>query len=343
MSDCAQMTERTTEEGDGDDNDGEGRHEMAFAILFTCLPIDIEIKIEIENCMARLDGVHQRLLDEWRQESKRDLSQLEMVLKSAEMEVECRKLVAEWNKGPKNLGVIGVRLNRIKELMNNRNALRGLSHHTLLTIHRDVFEIDALYAILRSDLDSFREAIAALISFYNSYGSNEEWPNKWLMIGLDLMFLLATNQHTQFHMLLEQIDQDIQQKNPYIKTPVKLEQSLIEGAYHKIMLAEKNIPSPYYALFIRISMDTVRDEIASCMERAFIKISQRDAAQLLLFDDINEMISFAEKRGWKNSTYDRSVTYVFDHAQQTLVESRVDTKRIAKQAIHYAKQLEMIV
>ncbi|CAG9531936.1 unnamed protein product [Cercopithifilaria johnstoni] len=293
--------------------------------------------------MARLDSVHQRLLDEWRQESKRDLSQLEMVLKSAEMEVECRKLVVEWNKEPKNLGMIDTRLKRIKGLMNNRNALRGLSHQTLLMIHRDVFEIDALCAILKSDLDSFREAITTLISFYNCYGSSEEWPNKWLMIGLDLMFLSATNQHSQFHMLLEQIDQDIQQKNSYIKIPVALEQSLIEGAYHKIMLTEKNIPSPYYALFIRISMDTVRDEIASCMERAFIKISQRDAARLLLFNDVNEMMSFAEKRGWKSSMYGRGVMYVFDHAQETHVEPRIDTERIAKQAIYYAKQLEMIV
>lgn len=30
---------------------------------------------------------------------------------------------------------------------------------------------------------------------------NEEWPNKWLMIGLNLMYLLANNQHAQFHMV----------------------------------------------------------------------------------------------------------------------------------------------
>ncbi|KAM3723389.1 26S proteasome non-ATPase regulatory subunit [Dirofilaria immitis] len=293
--------------------------------------------------MAGLDTVHQRLVDEWRQESKRDLSQLEIVLKSAEMEVECRKLVAEWNKEPKNLRAIGNRLERIKALMNNRNALRGLSDQALLMIHRDVFEIDALCAILRSDLDSFREAITVLISFYNCYGSSEEWPNKWLMIGLDLMFLLATNQHNQFHMLLEQIDQDTQQKNPYIKIPVKLEQSLIEGAYDKIMLTEKNIPSPYYALFIRISMDTVRDEIALCLERAFLKISQQDAARLLLFNDVNEMTSFAEKRDWKSNMCSCGVMYVFDHAHQTCSEPQIDTKRIIKQAIFYAKQLEMIV
>lgn len=43
------------------------------------------LRLEIADRMARLDIVHQRLLDEWRQESKRDLSQLEMVLKSAEV------------------------------------------------------------------------------------------------------------------------------------------------------------------------------------------------------------------------------------------------------------------
>uniref|UniRef100_A0A915PKT4 CSN8/PSMD8/EIF3K domain-containing protein n=1 Tax=Setaria digitata TaxID=48799 RepID=A0A915PKT4_9BILA len=245
--------------------------------------------------MASLDTVHQRLLDEWREESKRDLSQLEMILKSAEMEVECRKLVTEWNKEPKNLVAIGSKLERIKELMNNKNALSGLSHQALLMIHQNVLEIDALYAILRCDLDSFHEAISVLINFYNSYGSSENWSNKWLMVGLNLMYLLATNQHVQFHMLLEQISQDIQQNNPYINTPVKLEQSLIEGAYHKIILTEKNIPSPYYELFMRISMDTVRDEIASCMERAFIKISQCDAARLLLFNDISEMMPLAVK------------------------------------------------
>ncbi|VDN22337.1 unnamed protein product [Gongylonema pulchrum] len=342
--------------------------------------------------MGSLDTVHRQLLDEWRQESKRDLSEIAMILKSAkegekrkctrnesdetneqssQMEAEHRRLMAEWNKQSKDLGAIGTALKQLKDLMNNADALRG-----------DVYEIEVLSAILNSDLEAFHEAISVLISFYQSYSLNKEWPNKWLMIGLNLMYLLATKQHAQFHMVcffpafshcaitknsftcllivyaddngdndycsgdnavyvlhiyfceneyfknifqfLEQIDQDVQQNNPYIWTPVKLEQSLMEGAYNKLMLTEKNIPSPYYAPFIRIAMDSVRDEIASCMECSFVKVSQEDAAQLLLFNDVHEVIPFAEKIAAEQRQF-------------------LDTKRTTKQAIFYAKQLEMIV
>lgn len=32
----------------------------------------------------------------------------------------------------------------------------------------------------------------------------------------------------------------------------------MEGAYNKVVLTEKNIPSPFYTVFIRIMMDAVR-------------------------------------------------------------------------------------
>uniref|UniRef100_A0A915PB72 non-specific serine/threonine protein kinase n=1 Tax=Setaria digitata TaxID=48799 RepID=A0A915PB72_9BILA len=224
------------------------------------------------------------------------------------MEAVHKKLLAEWNKEPKALVAVSVALKQIKEMMDNPETLRGLSSAALRTIHRDVYEIDALYAVLQSDLKAFREAISVVMNFYDCYRSNEESPNKFLMIGLNLMYLLTTNQHAQFHMLLEQIDQNIQQNNPYITTPVKLEQSLMEGVYNKVVLTEKNIPSPYYALFIRISMDTVRDEIASCIECSFKKVSQKDAAQLLLFNSVAEIIPFAKKRSWKSL----GNTYVFE-------------------------------
>lgn len=42
-------------------------------------------------------------------------------------------------------------------------------------------------------------------------------------------------------------------------------------------------------------MDIYRDEIASCIECSFKKVSQKDAAQLLLFNNVNEIIPFAKK------------------------------------------------
>ncbi|CAG9532121.1 unnamed protein product [Cercopithifilaria johnstoni] len=256
------------------------------------------------------------------------------------MEAVHKKLLAEWNKEPKTLSAVSSALKQVKEMMENPETLRGLSSAALHVIHRDVYEIDALYAVLQSDLKAFHEAISVVMNFYNCYRSSEESPNKFLMIGLNLMYFLTTNQHAQFHMLLEQIDQKVQQNNPYITTPVKLEQSLMEGVYNKVVLTEKNIPSSYYALFIRISMDTVRDEIASCIECSFKKVSQKDAAQLLLFNNVSEVIPFAKKRSWKSS----GNTYIFEQGLSGPIQKeQLDTKRIAKQTIFYAKQLEMIV
>ncbi|VDK80368.1 unnamed protein product [Litomosoides sigmodontis] len=256
------------------------------------------------------------------------------------MEAAHKKLLAEWNKEPKNLAGVGGAIKQIKEMMENPEILKGLSSAALYTIHRDVYEIDALRAVLQSDLKAFHEAISVVMNFYDCYKLNEESPNKFLMIGLNLMYFLTTNQHAQFHMLLEQIDQNVQQNNPYITIPVKLEQSLMEGVYNKIVLTEKNIPSPYYALFIRISMDTVRDEIASCIECSFKKVSQKDATQLLLFNSVSEVIPFAKKRSWKSS----GNTYIFEQGLSGPTQKeQLDTKRIAKQTIFYAKQLEMIV
>lgn len=133
----------------------------------------------------------------------------------------------------------------------------------------DYFEINALYNVLRGDMSAFEEAISDVHSFYLC--QRQESTNKYLMLGLHLMYLIAANKLSDFHMvilnwliftaffqLLEQIDQSVQQKNPYIMMPVKLEQSLMEGAYNKVILNEKAIPSPYYAPFIKILMDTVR-------------------------------------------------------------------------------------
>lgn len=260
------------------------------------------------------------------------------------MEIVHKKLIAEWNKDPKNLAAVNGALRQLKELVDSADALEGLSEAALHTIHRDVYEIDALLAVLQSDLKAFREAIGIVMNFYDCYSSSEESSNKYLMIGLNLMYLLATNQHAQFHMLLEQIDQNVQQNNPYISTPVKLEQSLMEGVYNKVILTEKNIPSPYYALFIHISMDTVRNEIASCIECSFKKVSQKDAAQLLLFNNVGEIVPFAKKRGWKSSGSGDKSTYFFEQSLSTPISrDQLDTKRIAKQTIFYAKQLEMIV
>uniref|UniRef100_A0A0N5AW61 26S proteasome non-ATPase regulatory subunit 8 n=1 Tax=Syphacia muris TaxID=451379 RepID=A0A0N5AW61_9BILA len=217
--------------------------------------------------MARLELVHKKLLDEWKKDERRNIQLIGEILKEAKL--------------------FSLTFDDI-----------FLKHYSIFILG-DVFEIDAMYALLCEDFERFNEAITVVLNFYNSYSSASQSSNKYLMVGLDLMYLLATNRLAEFHMLLEQIEQSVQETNPYITTPVYLEQSLMEGVYNKVVLTEGNIPSPFYSIFIRILMDTVRGEIASCIESAFKRLSVRDAAQMLFFSNTDDVIPFTKQRGWQ--------------------------------------------
>ncbi|VDO91501.1 unnamed protein product [Heligmosomoides polygyrus] len=201
----------------------------------------------------------------------------------------------------------------------------------------DYYEISALVSVLRNDMAAFGDAIPRVLSFYDQCPTAAE--NKYLMVGLNLMFLLASNRLSDFHMLLESVPQNIQSTNPYISTPVRLEQSLNEGAYNKVILTEKTIPSQFYSIFIRIMMDAVRSDIAVSIEKSFKLLSTRDAANMLLFSSDAQVDEFAKQRKWKSE----HGCFVFEAETGHTDKPTLDTTRIAKQTIFYAKQLEMIV
>ena len=53
----------------------------------------------------------------------------------------------------------------------------------------------------------------------------------------------------------------------YIKHPVSLEQYIMEGSYNKVLSLKGNVPAESYNFFFDILLNTVRDEIASCLEK----------------------------------------------------------------------------
>uniref|UniRef100_A0A7E4VUU9 CSN8_PSD8_EIF3K domain-containing protein n=1 Tax=Panagrellus redivivus TaxID=6233 RepID=A0A7E4VUU9_PANRE len=250
-----------------------------------------------------------------------------------------KALLTAFAKDSKNLGEIEKALVAVKNAL-SEPAASQLSPAALSTIHRDFFEISALFSILKKDIEGFEKAIIDVQSFY--LHEKADSTNKDLMTGLRLMFLLVKGRLNEFHMLIEQIPQSIQQSNPFIVAPVKFEQYLMEGAYNKVVLNEKTLPSPYYAMFIRILTDTVRGEIAACIEKSYKRILIKDAIQMLLYDNEAAALAFADARGWKRE----KDMFNFDNLNTSASgppKAHLDTTRIAKQAIYYAKQLEMIV
>ncbi|KAF8363692.1 rpn-12 [Pristionchus pacificus] len=261
--------------------------------------------------MSALVELHKKLVDEWAKDAKRDIANVEKILAD------------------------------IKTATIQPGAEQGLAPKALCTIHRDIYEISALSAALREDLAAFDDAIEQVMAYYASATSDSDHKN--LMIGLNLMYLVASNRLSEFHMLLEQVSQDVQRANPYIAVPVTIEQSLMEGAYNKVALSEKNIPSPYFVPFFRVMTDAIRAEIAACMSKSFKKVPVTDAVSLLIFKSPAEVVAYAKLRGWTLEANNSIIVLNASMQVDGQAKSALDPTRIAKQTIFYAKQLEMIV
>ncbi|NXP73615.1 PSMD8 ATPase, partial [Ramphastos sulfuratus] len=117
-------------------------------------------------------------------------------------------------------------------------------------------------------------------------------------------------------------------------------QYLMEGSYNKVFLAKGNIPAESYTFFIDILLDTIRDEIAGCIETAYERILFPEATRILFFSSAKKMTDYAKKRGW---VLGANNSYSFGRRQQKAEEATIPSTELAKQVIEYARQLEMIV
>lgn len=60
-------------------------------------------------------------------------------------------------------------------------------------------------------------------------------------------------------------------------------------------MAKGNVPAQNYNFFMDILLDTIRGEIAVCLERAYEKISLKDAARMLYLPSQEAVLEFAAK------------------------------------------------
>lgn len=148
----------------------------------------------------------------------------------------------------------------------------------------------------RGVADSFTSIF--LFQFATIWNENSNLPPsslKYNLIGLNLLCLLSQNRISDFHTALEQIEPEQLNNNPAIQHPVKLEQSLMEGSYNRVWSSRSVVPAPEYLFFIDILMDTIRNEIASCSEKAYTSLPLSDAGTLLFFTNMQDILNFAKE------------------------------------------------
>lgn len=270
-----------------------------------------------------------------------DMSSVERNISSAVAVYQ--ELEAAWNA--KDLDTIGRLLPQLKLLLLSLSFLPtgmgGSLDNRELILARNTLEIGALWSIEKRDIPSFQRYFAQLKCYYFDYGSLlPESAYKYQILGLNLLSLLAQNRLAEFHTELELLSVE-ELNDVYIKHPISLERFVIEGSYHKVFLSKGNVPAENYNYFIDILIGTIRDDIASCAEKAYDQISVQEVAKMLMIEASQELEDFAQKRGWqRDSTGD---CFVF--AREAKKEERHFVRNILliSQSLGYARELEKIV
>merc|ERR1712183_703536 len=162
-------------------------------------------------------------------------------------------------------------------------------------------------------------------------------PYKYEILGLNLLHLLCQSRIAEFHMFLEMIPSKDMMSNVYILHAIQLERFIMEGSYNKIIIGRDNIPSPGYVFFIETLIETIREEIAGCIEHAFESIQARDLGKLLFLNTMEQVDVFAKQREW----VDTGGKYIFP--EKAAAAEKVLRNDLISQSIFYAQELERIV
>lgn len=208
-----------------------------------------------------------------------------------------------------------------------------------LAFARQTYELGAFLSIEQKDESSFERYVSLVKTYYNDYADllqESEW--KRPILGLHLMALLAQNRIAAFHTELELVPIADQHANLYIKFPVELERWLMEGSYNKVLNdAKSSIPMPVFSFFMEQLMVTVREKMASCMEKAYLTFPTDQAATLLSFEEKSEEF----KNYCKDRKWDVKEEISFNQGKDINLD--IASHSTIRQSLLYASELERII
>lgn len=163
----------------------------------------------------------------------------------------------------------------------------------------DVLELAVLTAAKQTDDALFERNFAQLRPYYTDCrAALPPSPQEPLVVGLNLLRLLVQNRIAEFHTELELVPPSLLD-TAEVAQVAELEQRLMEGAHNKVLAARGSPASPYYVPYLDRLYSTVRDEIASCSEKAYPLLSVKEAIKLLLMSNESELQAYATQRGWE--------------------------------------------
>lgn len=163
-------------------------------------------------------------------------------------------------------------------------------------------------------------------------------PRQNLILGLNLMRLMAQNRIGEFHTELELVPASAR-TDKYIDYALRLEHHLMEGSYSKLREEKIALPHECFVLFMDNLMVTVREEIADCSQKAYRSLPVESARRMLSLDSETELMEFAEGRGWGVE----NGTILFGNGDGKGVVEEIPSAEMIERSLGYARELEQII
>jgi 26S proteasome regulatory subunit N12 len=140
-----------------------------------------------------------------------------------------------------------------------------------LTTARSILETGALLSIRARNPQSFIRYYSQLQPFYDTETLHAS-RDRSKITGLYLLLLLSQGDYAGFHTLLETLivaegpnaeKGKTVEDDPYIKYPIELERSLMEGSYDQVWRKTRggDVPGEEYALFSEVSLCSSRTKM----------------------------------------------------------------------------------
>ena len=248
---------------------------------------------------------------------------------------------AAMDQAQKQLAQLKISMLKFEALPPAAPAAPTQAQQSELLLAREILEHGALLSVKAMEIPAFERYVAQLKVYYSDCAATlPESQRQFPILGLNLLRLLAQNRIAEFHTELELIPTELQHSNKYIKYPAQLEQHIMEGSYNKVLSAKtEGVFQKEGMYFMDMLVDTVREEIADCSEKAYASIKAADLQGLLMFTSAKELSEFAEQRGW--SVEGQTVT--FSKMEDEMPAQKLPSTQLIQETLAYAKELERIV
>merc|ERR1711977_124794 len=202
-----------------------------------------------------------------------------------------------------------------------------------LAAEREIMESAVLLSVQAEDAAEFERHMALLTPYYTDF--SDVLPpseNHFMILGLDLLRLLAQNRIAGFHTKLETIPTEALSHSA-VQFSIHLEQNMMEGSYTKVLEMQKNLPHPHFGFFMGMLQETLRDEVATVSEKAYKSLPAARCIQLLMLSGEAELHKHVEARGWR---LEGGVVH-FETGE--VASKEIPATPLIAEMLHYAKEL----